>query len=741
MKPMLLAVALTAQLLVAQDLASSPQGPAADSPAVLTTTVTSGLSLPSVRLDRSETDDSLWGLGETWKARFDGRGFAFIPFFGSSAPTTYPLRLELAAATVGGVALELPVGRPEAVGDVVETKRGALTERIATGLRSVEQSFVFASLPQRAAIAVEVRMQGAYEVAPIDGGLRFSHELGGVDYTKAVAVDAAGQRLPLEIRWLGDRARMEIPAAFVERATLPIVLDPLLNGWVFLASGITQYQHDADVATFQALGGRTCKVWIRQFAADDGDCFASVFDGNLGIVAPNITLDYTGADWRNAAVASNNYAQNFLVVAEVRNVFEHSIVGRLVSGTGVVGPTFDIERTGVVGTAGYNFTPDVGGDPSFAAGGRYTVVFIKEYAFVRYAMMKQVSASGGLVTTNASNLDGFTAFIETSSPSISKSCGSPNGLQQWLLTWEARDPTMAVQSTAARARYVSWNGVVGPLFNVVGAFGLEQQTKPSACSPIDVGGQRLWPVAYEWASAPGQTRDVVCRVLRADRTVSSTFLANLTIPGLDDFAPEIDSDGTRLTIVYSKGTDIDLVTFAVLPDATVREEMRSGILQPVANNCGQVNICADRSGGGLVTNRYVAVYTDLTTNTFTLQAWAGHRGGGYSSRPYGCGNCQIAAFGAPAIGQQVHFLVDNGSPSSVLLFSEPDTIYLSLFFGCNCILGVRSDFILAPSSTYWTIPNEVQFVGAQLSVQGANLVGSQCDGYIDLSDTRDFSLL
>ncbi|MBL8739006.1 MAG: hypothetical protein JNL12_21450, partial [Planctomycetes bacterium] len=74
MKPMLLAVALTAQLLVAQDLASSPQGPAADSPAVLTTTVTSGLSLPSVRLDRSETDDSLWGLGETWKARFDGRG-------------------------------------------------------------------------------------------------------------------------------------------------------------------------------------------------------------------------------------------------------------------------------------------------------------------------------------------------------------------------------------------------------------------------------------------------------------------------------------------------------------------------------------------------------------------------------------------------------------------------------------------------------------------------------------------
>lgn len=95
----------------------------------------------------------------------------------------------------------------------------------------------------------------------------------------------------------------------------------------------------------------------------------------------------------------------------------------------------------------------------------------------------------------------------------------------------------------------------------------------------------------------------------------------------------------------------------------------------------------------------------------------------------------------PAIGQRVHFLVDNGSPNTVLLFGEPDTLSLSLLHGCNCILGVRSEFFLAPSSTYWTIPNEPQFVGVQLSVQDANLVGSQGSGYFDRSDTRDFSLL
>jgi hypothetical protein len=226
-----------------------------------------------VLFDRPEADGPLWALGRAWKASFDARGLTVIPFFGSQAPRNFPLRLELLRATVGGEPLALVDGRPEADGDSVRTPRGGLTEVIATSLDQLEQSFVFNTLPRRGALAVDLRLDGEFTRSAIEGGLRFANEHGHVDYTKAVAVDAAGQRLPLDIVWTGECVHMEIPAAFVERAQLPIVLDPVLNYW-FALGNPSVLQHDSDVASIQAtsIGGRTLLIWQRQWSASDQDC-------------------------------------------------------------------------------------------------------------------------------------------------------------------------------------------------------------------------------------------------------------------------------------------------------------------------------------------------------------------------------------------------------------------------------------------------------------------------------------
>ncbi len=41
--------------------------------------------------------------GRTYKARFDEAGATYIPSLGSQAPHNYPLEVELASVTVGGI--------------------------------------------------------------------------------------------------------------------------------------------------------------------------------------------------------------------------------------------------------------------------------------------------------------------------------------------------------------------------------------------------------------------------------------------------------------------------------------------------------------------------------------------------------------------------------------------------------------------------------------------------------------
>ncbi|HND56845.1 MAG TPA: hypothetical protein PLV92_30710, partial [Pirellulaceae bacterium] len=334
--------------------------------------------------------------------------------FGSTAPHDFPLRMELVGATVGGTPLSLKSGQPVQRGSSVRTDRGALTEVIDTHLDHLEQSFVFDRLPQRGALAVDVRLTGELQPSLLQDGVRFENEFGHVDYTHAVAIDAAGRRLPLEIAWNGATAHMEIPAAFVADAQLPIVLDPVLNYWYGIASGVTQLQHDSDVASFQQSGGRTLIVYQRQFSTTDQDCFGVMFDANLGLVHTDFAIDFTTDDWLKVAVASNNYAQNFLVVAESRIGVSWFITGRLIAANATPGAAFDIERDGVVGVAGNSFAPDVGGDPYFGVG-RYCVVFMKRpniFSAATTVYYKQVTTGGALVSPTPTLLDTWTQGVD-----------------------------------------------------------------------------------------------------------------------------------------------------------------------------------------------------------------------------------------------------------------------------------------------------------------------------------------
>lgn len=724
-------------------------GPAAPdaplSPAVAASAATAGRLPAAVLFDRPQADGPLWAVGRAWKASFDGTGCTVVPFFGAEAPRNFPLRIELARATVGGAPVDLVAGEPVATGGSVRTRRGGLTEVVATGLDSLEQSFVFDTLPNRGAIAVDVRIRGEFAASTTDDGLRFGNEFGHVDYTKAIAVDAAGRQLPLDIVWTGECAHIEIPAVFVARAELPIVLDPILNYWYSLASGQTQLQHDSDVASIQAqtIGGRTLFVWQRQWSTTDQDCFGLMFDGNLGLVQTDFVIDASTDDWGRIAVAGNNYAQNFLVVAEVRlPVFLGSIwhiAGRTVATNAVVGGVFDIERDGVVGSGGNNFHPDVGSDPYFGVG-RYTVVFNKRNGSASDIYMKQVTPAGALVTTNPIALD--TSAAEESNPTISKSCGQSNGLSAyWIVTWQR---TYSASDQDVYGRFVNWNGAVPvAVFPVAGSS--LNDTAPSSSSPLDVNGVRYWPVCWETATAPGQPRDVECRLFSATGSLLAGGVVSQGVPNADDRDPEVDSDGTRFVVGLTTGTSgypqgVQAVTMAYLPSTnSFRVEGRDGMSTGSNLEYGECNVCADFSGGGTPSPRYFVSFSEKSSNTFRLVNYGGYRSGDFFTyRGTQCGNLAISASGSTALGQTAQFTVANGSQSGTYV-GFPAYLSLQLALGCNCALGVDPGSF-AGNPFVWTIPNDTMLVGATFSVQGFTILGSSCLGTVDLSDTIDFTI-
>lgn len=697
-----------------------------------------GGGLRQVQFDRPTADGPWWALGTAWKASFDSTGTTVYPFFGAMAPRNFPLRMELARATVGGKSLELPAGTPEPRQFAVRTDRGALIEVIDTRLDQLEQSFVFEQLPERGAIAVEIAMTTELAVEPIQGGLRFANEWGHIDYTKAIAKDAAGRRLPLDIQWTGAAARIEIPAEFVAEAQLPLVLDPVLNYWYLLASGQTQLQHDSDVATWQGNGGRVLMIWQRQWSLTDQDCFGLMFDGNLGLVRTDFAIDFTTDDWLKIAVAGNNYAQNFLVVSEVRTGLLWWIGGKLIAQDGTVGSLITVEREGVVGTPGNNFHPDVGSDPYFGTG-YYTVVFHKRTLTTSDIYLRQLTTVGGLRTTNAIAID--TSTNEEQKPSISKSCGQSNGPPaNFLVTYQRTWPAAPYDQEVWGA-FVSWNGaLVGSVFPV--AITTSEETAPSAGSPIDVGGARFWPYAYERAPAAGQLRDVIAGMIRTDGTRTGITMVNTPVPGEDHREVELDSDGIRFVVTRTRGASgspqgVETVTLAYLPASdSFRVEERTGMITSSLENYGQTNVCAAYSGGSNRTPRYFVSFSEQTSNTFRLAAYEGTSGvAAFVPRYTQCGSATITASGQPILGQTLSFTA-NGPGFTGILFGFPGSALLG---PCGCLNGVAQAQTM-PGSFGWSVPTHPAYVGIQLSVQAFALSGSACYGFLDVSDTLDFRI-
>jgi hypothetical protein len=216
----------------------------------------------------------------------------------------------------------------------VQFARGAVLERYDVRPEGIEQSFVFDQLPPgQGDLVVQLALHTELRLVATDAaGLRFeSADVGGVSIGAVTGIDGKGLRASGTITCDGRTLQLRLPAAFVDGATLPLVLDPQIGTVVAVTNSTVDYQEPELTAPFAAGGTYLC-VFEREISASDHDIRGIRLNAN-GTTAGGLFAITTGTgNDRNPCAAGITLRNSWVVVHERAG----DLFVRSVSGSGAV---------------------------------------------------------------------------------------------------------------------------------------------------------------------------------------------------------------------------------------------------------------------------------------------------------------------------------------------------------------------------------------------------------------------
>lgn len=308
------------------------------------------------------------GFGSNYKARFDREGFEYTPALGSSAPRNQSLRLKLdAVVRDGSVLLESAATVDDARehGGTVRYEHGAgIVERYDVRADGVKQSFVFASRPAGNGDLV-VRMHVQTPLMARDGEdletlVYRSAGYGGVALGGVVGIDALGRRAAGTMNLAGEVLELVLPAAFVDAANYPLVLDPLFTTFFSTTPGSSLVEFDPDAA-FDETNDTYLLVWERVYSATDTDVMYRRMS-RTGVLGPLSAVSTALTQEINPSVGNLNARDTFVIAWQqaVGSFWDISALSVLADGSGA-GATLTF------GGGGNQGGPSVGGDSTIGS--------------------------------------------------------------------------------------------------------------------------------------------------------------------------------------------------------------------------------------------------------------------------------------------------------------------------------------------------------------------------------------
>ncbi len=233
----------------------------------------------------------LLGGGADYRVRFADSGMRFEPALGPNSPTTQHLGLRPTAVNHGLTRVEIaPHVAPQQVGCTATYNHGnAMRECYEVRPEGVELTWRFdRPLGSDGDLVVHYAVDTSF-AAPMASstGLDFRGEHGGVHVGAVTGIDATGRACPGSLAWIDGGVAMSLPAAFVNSATWPIVLDPLLGTTFPVSVGLTYADGEPDIVR-SGGGASYLIVWERTFSATNVeirgqrvDAFGSLFSSTI----------------------------------------------------------------------------------------------------------------------------------------------------------------------------------------------------------------------------------------------------------------------------------------------------------------------------------------------------------------------------------------------------------------------------------------------------------------------------
>lgn len=262
-------------------------------------------------------DDVLWGFGSRYKAEFGATAVRMTPALGEQAARN--MTIELGLRSIGRGAQLAPVAAPVARSHQrlrVTYDRPEVSERFDVREAGIEQSFLFETLPSGSGdLVIRASLETDFVVSRHGDGLAL--ELDGVGRLLVggvTAIDAAGASVPGSLTYSDGAMELRVPEAFVERAALPLLVDPFVGGTLQSFSGMsTRVDTNPDVA-YDASNDVYLVVFERIWSATDRDVHAQRVDGDGNFVGARILINNTTDDSKGPRVANVNSTNTFVVV-------------------------------------------------------------------------------------------------------------------------------------------------------------------------------------------------------------------------------------------------------------------------------------------------------------------------------------------------------------------------------------------------------------------------------------------
>ena len=258
----------------------------------------------------AQPDGSFQAGGADYRARLGAAGMVYEPALGRAVEHTQSLALSLRSIERGGLPVAVGAAHPQASASelALELARGAgVTERYDVRPEGVELSYRFEEpLPGSGDLVVRLALSTTLP-RPAEGeagSLAFELPgVGGVSIGAVLGIDADGDTAQGSLRLAGDELALVLPAAFVDSASYPLVLDPLVGSVItVIASGNDDTDPDA---AYDMNNNVYLVVWQRIFSATDSDIRGQRVSGTGALTGSTI---FFTSDWVSTSPAVANLA-------------------------------------------------------------------------------------------------------------------------------------------------------------------------------------------------------------------------------------------------------------------------------------------------------------------------------------------------------------------------------------------------------------------------------------------------